>query len=137
MWFGVIHFKHCSVYSRPRSLFLVYYVTNSWNIHWHIKYVPWCSEAKFAIYSDIQGFLQKSWSATCEKYVWKSFSHTFKIYFKIVQFLGTDNLLNVGKVSVAWRNVLKAVVRTYCRDCKLCNDQDVLYPEISLLPIKQ
>ena len=40
-------------------------------------------------YSDIQEFFYKSWSATCEKYVWKSILHTFKIYFKIHHFGGS------------------------------------------------
>ena len=38
-------------------------------------------------YDDIQEFFYKSRSATCEKYVWKSTLHTFKI-LKIHHFLG-------------------------------------------------
>ena len=41
--------KHCTVYFGSRSLFLVWYVTDSWNICWHSKSVPWCFRPKFSI----------------------------------------------------------------------------------------
>ena len=44
--------KHCTVYFVSGSLFLVWYVIDSWNVRWHSKSVLQCFRPKFATFKD-------------------------------------------------------------------------------------
>ena len=78
--------EHCTVYFGLQCLFLVWYVTDSWNICWHRKSAVWTVFSQNSQFCDIQGFKRNPRSATCKKDVWKLALHDFKIDLKIVHF---------------------------------------------------